>query len=130
MLFHNDLENTTQALPELLTILRDEGYEFVPVSELIYHEDYTINSDGRQVASVRSSAELTPANVEEVMSQYAEEIAAAGFSEEQVAQAVQLIKDGGELPEEVLAVISEHGLSVPVSGAVDTGSTTAEKPKS
>ena len=46
LLFHNDLENTTEALPDILTQLRDKGYEFVTVSNLIFWEDYTIDPNG------------------------------------------------------------------------------------
>lgn len=38
VLFHNDLENTTEAIPQILEQLSQKGYEFVPVSELIYTE--------------------------------------------------------------------------------------------
>lgn len=35
LLFHNDLENTTEALPEILSDLRSQGYTFVTVKKLI-----------------------------------------------------------------------------------------------
>ena len=107
LLFHNDLANTTEALPDILTQLRDKGFEFVTVSDLIYHEDYTIDSNGKQVPISKSSLDINADNVEAVMAQYADEIAAAGFSEEQLAQAAEAIKAGGELPEEVMAVIAQ-----------------------
>ena len=53
LLFHNDLENTTDALPELLTRLRQAGFEFVKVSDLIYNEDYNIDNAGRQIRDVK-----------------------------------------------------------------------------
>lgn len=52
ILFHNDLENTTEALKTLLPKLKKEGYEFVTVSELIYKENYKIKADGTQVKKV------------------------------------------------------------------------------
>ena len=107
LLFHNDLANTTEALPDILTQLRDKGFEFVRVSDLIYHEDYTIDSNGKQVPISKSSVDINADNVEAVMAQYADEIAAAGFSEEQLAQVAEAIKAGGELPEEVMAVIAQ-----------------------
>lgn len=70
VLFHNDLENTTEALPQILEQLSQKGYEFVPVSELIYTENYTIDPNGMQIPIVQSNAELTPENVDEVMAQY------------------------------------------------------------
>ncbi|MBQ8172171.1 MAG: polysaccharide deacetylase family protein [Oscillospiraceae bacterium] len=112
LLFHNDLKNTTEALPDILSQLKSKGYEFVKVSDLIYHENYTIDSSGKQIPDVLSSLELTPENVEDVMSQYADVIAAAGFSDEQIAQASQAIKDGGAIPDDVMAVISSIDPSV------------------
>lgn len=112
LLFHNDLDNTTEALPVLLSQLRDKGFEFVTVSDLIYHENYTIDSSGKQIPDVLSNLELTPENVEDVMSQYADVIAAAGFSDEQIAQAAQAIKDGGAIPDDVIAVINSINPSI------------------
>ena len=122
MLFHNDLENTTQALPDILTQLRDSGYSFVTVSELIYHDDYTINSDGMQVPQTKAGLDINADNVDEVMAQYSDEIRAAGFTDEQLAMAAEAIKSGAELPEDVKAVIADFGIEIPVSveGIIDT----------
>ncbi|MCL2633034.1 MAG: polysaccharide deacetylase family protein [Oscillospiraceae bacterium] len=49
LLFHNDLANTTEALPEVISKLKEKGFEFVPVSELIYHNNYRIDNAGRQI---------------------------------------------------------------------------------
>jgi polysaccharide deacetylase family sporulation protein PdaB len=54
LLFHNDLENTAQALPDVLTMLRQAGFEFVRASDLIYHEDYRIDHTGKQIREVRT----------------------------------------------------------------------------
>ncbi|MBQ8595750.1 MAG: polysaccharide deacetylase family protein [Oscillospiraceae bacterium] len=48
ILFHSGKENTLEALPQILEILRNGGYEFVKVSELVYTENYTIDHTGRQ----------------------------------------------------------------------------------
>ncbi len=111
LLFHNDLANTTEALPDILTQLRDKGFGFVTVSDLIYHEDYTIDPTGRQVPVTKSSLDITPENAEEVMAQYADEIAAAGYSYEQVAAVASAIRAGGEIPEEIVSMLSEIGAS-------------------
>lgn len=42
ILFHNDGLNTPQALPEIIKYYRENDYEIVPVSELIYRENYEI----------------------------------------------------------------------------------------
>ena len=51
LLFHNDVKNTPDALREILRILSGEGYSFVTVEELIYWENYRIDSAGRQYAN-------------------------------------------------------------------------------
>ena len=48
ILFHNDLENTPAALDKILEILAKDGYSFVTVSELIYKDDYFLDSAGTQ----------------------------------------------------------------------------------
>lgn len=48
VLLHSGAENTSIALPELLRCLQESGVEIVPVGELIYKGDYTIDVQGRQ----------------------------------------------------------------------------------
>ncbi len=48
ILFHSGKKNTLEALPQILEILKNGGYEFVKVSDLIYTENYTIDHTGRQ----------------------------------------------------------------------------------
>lgn len=48
VLFHNDADNTPAALPNILKCLKDEGYEFVFIEDLIYKENYEIKHDGTQ----------------------------------------------------------------------------------
>lgn len=59
---HEDLKNgaiirwntngkyTVEALEQVLKILREKGYEVVPVSRLIYRENFYMDSSGRQFA--------------------------------------------------------------------------------
>lgn len=49
VLFHNGAENTPAALPLILEKLQSDGYEIVPVSELILKENYTIDATGKQI---------------------------------------------------------------------------------
>lgn len=49
ILCHNGAKYTAQALDTLIATLKNEGYIFVPVSELIYKENYHMNHEGRQV---------------------------------------------------------------------------------
>lgn len=48
ILCHNNAKYITQALPTILETLQKEGYKFVPISQLIYKEDYYIDHTGRQ----------------------------------------------------------------------------------
>lgn len=48
LLFHNDKENTANAISDIISSLQESGYEFVTVSELIYTDDYEIDSSGTQ----------------------------------------------------------------------------------
>lgn len=48
VLFHNDADHTPAALPNILKCLKDEGYEFVFISDLIYKDNYEIIHDGTQ----------------------------------------------------------------------------------
>ena len=49
VLFHNAAKNTPEALPQILTKVREEGYTLVPISQLIYTENYKIDNSGRQI---------------------------------------------------------------------------------
>lgn len=49
ILCHNNGLHTAEALPLILSTLQNKGYTFVTVGELIYRENYTINSAGRQI---------------------------------------------------------------------------------
>ena len=47
--FHCGTKYTAEALGEVLDGLAADGYELVPVSELIYREDYHMDVNGRQI---------------------------------------------------------------------------------
>ncbi|MBQ4145614.1 MAG: polysaccharide deacetylase family protein [Clostridia bacterium] len=48
VLFHNAALHTPEALPYILEKLKGDGYTFVPISELIYTDNYTIDQTGKQ----------------------------------------------------------------------------------
>ena len=48
LLFHNGVENTPDALRKILEKLKNDGYEFVTVSELIYWDNAEIDYSGKQ----------------------------------------------------------------------------------
>lgn len=124
LLFHNDLENTTEALPDILKNLRSQGFEFVTVKDLIYHDNYTIDANGKQIPVSQSSVNLSDEKIEAVIAQYADKIAAAGITEEQIAAAVAAIKRGdlGALPAELQPLAAEVMANLG-SGTPDTSST-------
>lgn len=49
VLFHNNSEHIVEALPTIIDTLKEQGYEFTTVSDLIYHSDYTIDNNGIQI---------------------------------------------------------------------------------
>ena len=49
LLLHNGTKHTAESLQGIIDFIKKEGYEMVPVSELIYKENYTINSQGEQI---------------------------------------------------------------------------------
>ena len=48
VLFHNAALHTPEALPGIIEYLLQEGYTFVPISELIINGEYTIDHTGKQ----------------------------------------------------------------------------------
>ena len=49
ILCHNGAKYTVDALDEMIIKLKEKGYEFVPISELIYKENYYMDVTGRQI---------------------------------------------------------------------------------
>ncbi len=52
VLFHNAALHTPEALPGILEKLQGEGYRLVPISELIYTENYSIDQAGMQHSNI------------------------------------------------------------------------------
>ncbi len=50
ILMHSGGKYTTEALEAVITGLQDKGYELVPVSQLIFTGEYTVDQTGRQLA--------------------------------------------------------------------------------
>ena len=48
ILCHNNGLHTAEALPMIFSTLKNRGYEFVPIGELIYKENYVIDATGKQ----------------------------------------------------------------------------------
>lgn len=49
VLFHNAAENTPAALPSIIEGLIANGYDLLPVSELLLSGDYEIDHTGKQI---------------------------------------------------------------------------------
>ena len=50
ILCHNNGLHTAEALPLIFSTLKNRGYEFVPISELIYKDHYYIDSTGKMIS--------------------------------------------------------------------------------
>ena len=48
ILLHNGAKHTAEALPKIIVGLKEKGYEIVPISQLIYKENYSLDHEGRQ----------------------------------------------------------------------------------
>ena len=48
ILCHNNGLHTAEALPMIFSTLQNRGYTFVPIGELIYKQNYTIDHAGKQ----------------------------------------------------------------------------------
>ena len=131
LLFHNDLENTTEALPEILQNLKSQGYKFVTVNELIYKDNYTIDANGRQIPSA-DAVKITDEQIEAVMAQYSDVLSALGLTSEQIAQAKEALKKGdiSSLPAELQPIAQEVMASAAASGnaanSLDSEPTTSD----
>lgn len=49
ILCHNGAKYTAEALDTLIARLKESGYTFVPLSDLIYRDHYHMNTEGRQI---------------------------------------------------------------------------------
>ena len=49
VLMHNGAKYTAEALPKIIEGLRAKGYALVPISELIYRDNYHLDVTGRQI---------------------------------------------------------------------------------
>lgn len=48
VLFHNQGLHTAEALPQIIKTLKNKGFEFTTIGDLIYQDDYYMSADGRQ----------------------------------------------------------------------------------
>lgn len=60
ILCHNGAKYTAEALPKLIDGLKEKGFEFVKMSELIYTKDYEMDTEGRQHKTGAADAQASP----------------------------------------------------------------------
>ena len=49
ILSHNGTKHTADSLDSLIKNIKQKGLDIVPISDLIYFDNYTINGNGTQV---------------------------------------------------------------------------------
>lgn len=54
ILMHNGATNTPEALPLIIEAIKAQGYEIVPISELLPQGDYTTDHEGKMILSADS----------------------------------------------------------------------------
>jgi len=52
ILCHNNSDNILQALPGLILGLKSRGYSFETISSLIYQDNFSIDSTGKQIKNI------------------------------------------------------------------------------
>lgn len=61
VLMHNGAKYTAQALDAVITGLKEKGYTLVPISELIYTENFHMDAAGKQHSDAAQSQSTAPA---------------------------------------------------------------------
>ena len=49
ILCHNNSDHILEALPLMINYLKEQGYQMVKLSDLVYDSDYTINNNGKHI---------------------------------------------------------------------------------
>ena len=52
VLFHNQGLHTAEALPQIIKTLKEKGFSFVPIGQLIYRDNYIMGADGSQKSNL------------------------------------------------------------------------------
>lgn len=90
LLFHNDLANTTEALPGILTSLKQKGFTFAKVSDMIYTGDFSIDHTGKQIQTIRTIVSETETYSSSLTVNSALETLRSGLSLDEISA----LKDG------------------------------------
>lgn len=62
ILFHNAAKHTPEALPSIIESLQKDGYKIIPVSQLIYKENFTVDNAGMQIPNATPKADAKTEN--------------------------------------------------------------------
>ena len=81
VLFHNAALHTPEALPTILEKLQRDGYEVVPVSQLIIRDNFHIDTSGMQIPNAEEKADEVKNSAAGVEEKSAKEKSAAGVEE-------------------------------------------------
>ncbi len=57
ILMHNGAKNTPEALPKIIDMIKSEGYEIVPISQIIYKDNYKMDTQGKQISTGETAAQ-------------------------------------------------------------------------
>lgn len=63
ILMHNGAKYTAEALPKVIEGLQEKGYEIVPISKLIYKDNFHMEHDGSQASNKQT--ETTTSSISE-----------------------------------------------------------------
>lgn len=55
ILLHNGAKNTPEALPQIIEMIKGEGYEIVPITQILLKGAYTTDHEGRMHAAAQQS---------------------------------------------------------------------------
>lgn len=81
VLFHNAALHTPEALPTILEKLQQNGYEVVPVSQLIIRDNFHIDTSGMQIPNAEEKADEVKNGAASVEEKSAKEKSAADVKE-------------------------------------------------
>ncbi|RDU22224.1 polysaccharide deacetylase family protein [Anaerosacchariphilus polymeriproducens] len=74
ILLHNGATYTPDALEDVIDTLKEKGYDFVPISELIIKDDYHIDFTGKQIPNKKPKPEIDEDNNDNAVSDTQEDL--------------------------------------------------------
>lgn len=62
ILLHNGAKNTPEALPQIIEMIKGEGYEIVPITQILLKGAYTTDHEGRMHSAAQQSPSSSSSN--------------------------------------------------------------------